>query len=287
MVKNHLSWICVFHVGTLSQPTPWRRLHGGFLRPLREVWSRMHVCVSIWTLPQMKSFLCCLVLSSLAVSSQHGESPCFSVQPPGEFVAKLYIKYLYVNVRFLINIVCSRFGGCFLQSPGPDSQRRRRCFLQVCLRGKFTSCRHHLAQRREGGPQRKTDSGTRSDGFIQTNSPKTISQSDFKSEQNKDENQFFLCLLVQGEYGGGHQKKTSGTLHLYNVTLEDDGTYVCVTLNPSLNISSNSKPAKLTVQGECTWCYVVSNRLCIETQKCWVYCQVENQKSIKSSHFKS
>ena len=216
------------------------------------------MCVSIWTLPQMKSFLCCLVLSSLAVSSQHGESLCFSVQPPDEFVAELYIKYFNVNVRFLINIVCSRFGGCFLQSPGPDSQRRRRCFLQVCLRGKFTSCRHHLAQRREGGPQRKTDSGKRSDG----QHPQTNYQSKpFQSEQNKDENQCFMCLLVQGEYGGGHQKKTSGTLHLYNVTLEDDGTYVCVTLNPSLNISSNSKAAKLTVQGECTCYYVVFKQI--------------------------
>ncbi|KAF0034133.1 hypothetical protein F2P81_014199 [Scophthalmus maximus] len=54
---------------------------------------------------------------------------------------------------------------------------------------------------------------------------------------------------IQGEYGGGHQKKTSGTLHLFNVTLEDDGMYICVTHNPSLNISSKSKAAKLTVQG--------------------------------------
>ncbi|XP_078808620.1 protein sax-3-like [Oryzias latipes] len=56
----------------------------------------------------------------------------------------------------------------------------------------------------------------------------------------------------QGEYGGGQQNKTSGTLHLSNVTLHDDGVYVCVTRNPSLNISRKSKPAKLTVQGELT-----------------------------------
>ncbi|XP_063344925.1 cell adhesion molecule DSCAML1-like [Pelmatolapia mariae] len=54
---------------------------------------------------------------------------------------------------------------------------------------------------------------------------------------------------IQGEYGGGHQKKTSGTLHLFNVTLEDEGVYVCVTHNPSLNISKKSKQARLTVQG--------------------------------------
>ncbi|XP_056233073.1 uncharacterized protein LOC130170016 [Seriola aureovittata] len=54
---------------------------------------------------------------------------------------------------------------------------------------------------------------------------------------------------IQGEYGGGHQNKTSGTLHLFNVTLEDDGIYICVTHNPLLNISKRSKPAKLTVQG--------------------------------------
>lgn len=59
-----------------------------------------------------------------------------------------------------------------------------------------------------------------------------------------------LCLHVQGEYGGGNQKKTSGTLHLFNVTLEDDGMYICVTHSPLLNISKDSKPAKLTVQGE-------------------------------------
>ncbi|XP_030000392.1 flocculation protein FLO11 isoform X2 [Sphaeramia orbicularis] len=53
---------------------------------------------------------------------------------------------------------------------------------------------------------------------------------------------------IQGEYGGGNQRKTSGTLHLFNVTLEDDGIYVCLTYNPSLNISKMSKPATLTVQ---------------------------------------
>ncbi|KAF7663453.1 hypothetical protein LDENG_00210450, partial [Lucifuga dentata] len=52
-----------------------------------------------------------------------------------------------------------------------------------------------------------------------------------------------------GVYGGGTQKKTSGTLHLFNITLEDDGIYICVTHNPLLNISRESKPAKLTVLG--------------------------------------
>ncbi|XP_015251044.1 PREDICTED: uncharacterized protein LOC107098097 isoform X1 [Cyprinodon variegatus] len=55
--------------------------------------------------------------------------------------------------------------------------------------------------------------------------------------------------LYQGEYGGGKQKKMSGTLHLINVTLEDDGIYICVTHNSFLNISKRSKPAKLTVEG--------------------------------------
>lgn len=59
-----------------------------------------------------------------------------------------------------------------------------------------------------------------------------------------------VCFLFQGEFGGGHQRKTSGTLHLFNVTLEDDGIYVCVAHNPSLNVRKMSKPAKLTVQGE-------------------------------------
>lgn len=59
-----------------------------------------------------------------------------------------------------------------------------------------------------------------------------------------------MCHPAQGEYGGGHQKKTSGTLHLFNVTLEDEGDYVCVTHNPLLNISKKSRQARLTVQGE-------------------------------------
>ncbi|XP_040928392.1 hemicentin-2 isoform X2 [Betta splendens] len=54
---------------------------------------------------------------------------------------------------------------------------------------------------------------------------------------------------IQGEYGGGTQKKTSGTLHLFNVTLEDDGFYICVTHNPLLNITKKSQRAKLTVHG--------------------------------------
>lgn len=59
-----------------------------------------------------------------------------------------------------------------------------------------------------------------------------------------------VCFSVKGEYGGGQQKKTSGTLHLFNVTLQDDGIYICVTHNSLLNISKRSKPAKITVEGE-------------------------------------
>ncbi|CAJ1069317.1 uncharacterized protein LOC117818562 [Xyrichtys novacula] len=65
----------------------------------------------------------------------------------------------------------------------------------------------------------------------------------------KDERQVTRGRQIQGEYGGGNQKKTSGTLHLFNVTSEDDGIYVCVTRNPALNISKKSRPAKLTVLG--------------------------------------
>ncbi|XP_068166222.1 contactin-5-like [Antennarius striatus] len=53
----------------------------------------------------------------------------------------------------------------------------------------------------------------------------------------------------QGAYGGGDEKKTSGTLHLFNATTVDDGMYICVTHNALLNTSKRSKPAKLTVQG--------------------------------------
>ncbi|XP_054629325.1 uncharacterized protein LOC129179722 isoform X2 [Dunckerocampus dactyliophorus] len=65
----------------------------------------------------------------------------------------------------------------------------------------------------------------------------------------KDGNMVTTGRQIQGEYGGGQQKKTSGTLYLLNVSLEDDGAYVCVTYSPSLNISKKSRPAKLTVQG--------------------------------------
>ncbi|XP_077570985.1 uncharacterized protein LOC144195314 isoform X2 [Stigmatopora nigra] len=54
-------------------------------------------------------------------------------------------------------------------------------------------------------------------------------------------------IQTQGEYGGGWQKKTSGTLRLVNVSLADDGIYICQTINLLLNISRRSRPAKLTV----------------------------------------
>ncbi|XP_018546344.2 peroxidasin homolog, partial [Lates calcarifer] len=134
----------------------------------------MHVCVSIWTLPQMTSHLCLLILSSLAVSSQLGlEDVFFSPQDQ--------------TVR--------EGEGVFLQ----------------CVSG-------------ESSP-------TASITWL------------------KDGEAVTRGRQIQGEYGGGHQKKTSGTLHLFNVTSEDDGIYICVTYNSLLNISKKSKPAKLTVQG--------------------------------------
>ncbi|XP_050931101.1 hemicentin-2 [Lates calcarifer] len=158
----------------LSQLTPWMRLYGGFLTTPRELCSRMHVCVSIWTLPQMTSHLCLLILSSLAVSSQLGlEDVFFSPQDQ--------------TVR--------EGEGVFLQ----------------CVSG-------------ESSP-------TASITWL------------------KDGEAVTRGRQIQGEYGGGHQKKTSGTLHLFNVTSEDDGIYICVTYNSLLNISKKSKPAKLTVQG--------------------------------------
>ncbi|KAL6465367.1 hypothetical protein MHYP_G00255000 [Metynnis hypsauchen] len=54
---------------------------------------------------------------------------------------------------------------------------------------------------------------------------------------------------IQGQYGGGSQKKTSGTLHLVNTTKADQGIYVCITQNPLVNISKESAPATLTVRG--------------------------------------
>ncbi|XP_071259774.1 uncharacterized protein [Salvelinus alpinus] len=65
----------------------------------------------------------------------------------------------------------------------------------------------------------------------------------------KDNTLFTKGAQIQGQYGGGNQRKTSGTLHLSNVSMEDDGEYVCVTHNALLNTSRESKAATLTVQG--------------------------------------
>ncbi|XP_077376919.1 uncharacterized protein LOC144018545 isoform X2 [Festucalex cinctus] len=65
----------------------------------------------------------------------------------------------------------------------------------------------------------------------------------------KDGNVVTTGRQSQGEYGGGREKKMSGTLRLLNVSVADGGTYVCQTVNPSLNISRKSRPAKLTVLG--------------------------------------
>ncbi|XP_048045246.1 hemicentin-1 isoform X2 [Megalobrama amblycephala] len=54
---------------------------------------------------------------------------------------------------------------------------------------------------------------------------------------------------IQGQYGGGSQRKTSGTLHLANITKADQGIYICITHNPLLNISKESQAATLTVHG--------------------------------------
>ncbi|XP_073807729.1 uncharacterized protein isoform X2 [Danio rerio] len=54
---------------------------------------------------------------------------------------------------------------------------------------------------------------------------------------------------IQGQYGGGSQRKTSGTLHLANVTKADQGIYICLTRNHLLNISKESHAAALTVHG--------------------------------------
>ncbi|TRY94623.1 hypothetical protein DNTS_001878 [Danionella cerebrum] len=54
--------------------------------------------------------------------------------------------------------------------------------------------------------------------------------------------------LIQGQYGGGSQKKTSGTLHMANVSKADQGSYICVTYNPLLNTSKESHAATLTVK---------------------------------------
>ncbi|XP_028269789.1 protein sax-3-like [Parambassis ranga] len=152
--------------------TPWMKLHAGL--PLRELCSRMHVCVSIGLLPQMTSHLCLLILSGLAVSSQLGLEDVFF-------------------------------------SPQDQTVREGEGVFFQCVSG-------------ESSPA--ANIGWLKDGKVVT-----------RGRQ------------IQGEFGGGQQKKTSGTLHLFNVTLEDDGFYVCVTHNPLLNISKRSKPAKLTVQG--------------------------------------
>ncbi|XP_034081216.1 uncharacterized protein LOC117552089 isoform X2 [Gymnodraco acuticeps] len=150
------------------------KLCGGFLMPLREICSRMQICVSIWTLPQMTSHLCLLILSSFAVSSELGLEDVFF-------------------------------------SPQVQTVREGEGVFFQCVSG-------------ESSP------------------PASITWL-------KDGTLVTKGRHIQGEYGGGNQKKTSGTLHIFNVTLEDEGIYICVTHNPLLNISKKSKPAQLTVQG--------------------------------------
>ncbi|XP_064883067.1 peroxidasin-like [Oncorhynchus nerka] len=65
----------------------------------------------------------------------------------------------------------------------------------------------------------------------------------------KDNTLFTKGTQMQGQYGGGNQRKTSGTLHLSNVLIEDEGEYVCVTHNALVNSSLESKAATLTVRG--------------------------------------
>ncbi|KAK5870828.1 hypothetical protein PBY51_003741 [Eleginops maclovinus] len=133
----------------------------------------MRICVSIWTLPQMTSHLCLLILSSLAVSSELGLEDVFF-------------------------------------SPQDQTVREGEGVFFQCVSG-------------------------------ESSAPASITWL-------KDGTLITRGRHIQGEYGGGNQKKTSGTLHLFNVTLEDEGLYTCVTHNPLLNISKKSKPAKLTVQ---------------------------------------
>ncbi|TST10039.1 Hemicentin-1 [Bagarius yarrelli] len=65
----------------------------------------------------------------------------------------------------------------------------------------------------------------------------------------KNSRVFTRGTQIQGQYGGGSQRKTSGTLHLTNITKQDQGQYVCVTYNPLLNISKESSKASLIVGG--------------------------------------
>ncbi|XP_031441309.1 netrin receptor DCC-like [Clupea harengus] len=52
---------------------------------------------------------------------------------------------------------------------------------------------------------------------------------------------------IQGQYGGGNERKTSATLQIERVSEEDEGVYVCVTHNSLLNISKESNMATLNV----------------------------------------
>ncbi|XP_040052217.2 uncharacterized protein LOC120831123 isoform X1 [Gasterosteus aculeatus] len=147
------------------------KLCGGFFR---ELCSRMHVSVSIWTFPQMTSHLGLLILSSLAVSSELSLEDVFF-------------------------------------SPQDQTVREGEGVFFQCVSG-------------ESSPPASIT-------WLKDGTPVTRGRH------------------IQGEYGGGNQKKTSATLHLFNVTLEDDGMYICVTHSRSLNTSKRSSPAKLTVHG--------------------------------------
>ncbi|KAF3851345.1 hypothetical protein F7725_013117 [Dissostichus mawsoni] len=160
------------------------KLCGGFLMPLREICSRMQICVSIWTLPQMTSH------------SAYSSCPALLSHPNWSNIIIINMLICLEDVFFSPQVQTVREGeGVFFQ----------------CVSG-------------ESSP------------------PASITWL-------KDGTLVTKGRHIQGEYGGGNQKKTSGTLHLFNVTLEDEGLYICVTHNPLLNISKKSKPAQLTVQG--------------------------------------
>ena len=91
---------------------------------------------------------------------------------------------------------------------------------------------------------------------------------------------------VQGQYGGGHQKKTSGTLHLPNVTRDDGGVYDCVTSNPLLNVTRCSVAATLTVLGESAGvASLVYSVICFFIFICWTYARrMGDTQGMSASH---
>ncbi|KAM6965399.1 protogenin A [Aplochiton taeniatus] len=243
----------------MHRPLPWTGLGGG---PPRELCSRMLLVLepaSVWRVRQMTSplwmlVLCCSLhiqsaLCELVYDSQQqralsvkwerasGEAATTVavVQAPGAVPGDIYqlangsLVFPRLRERHLGRYVCSANTGVDLISAVVQVE-------QAGLDPVFFSPKSQRVREGEGV-------------FFQCVSGDSSPPAHITWLKDRQALDVTRGTQIQGQYGGGSQKKTTGTLHLPNVTLEDEGTYVCVTHNPLLNTSTESSSAVLTVLG--------------------------------------